>query len=174
MALIGLFYGSDTGNTENIALKIGEMLGSEIVDLHNFAETEVAAMNAYEYIIFGAPTWYDGELQSDWEVILPQFEKIDFTGKKVAVFGLGDQWGYGEWFVDAIGIIADKVKERGGEVFGKWTTEGYEFDSSKGVRDGYFLGLALDEDNQPEKTESRLNAWIPQVLGEFGLEVETD
>jgi flavodoxin I len=174
MAIIGLFFGSDTGNTENIALKIRDMLGEEIVDLHNFAETEVEALAPYEYIIFGAPTWYDGELQSDWEVVLPQFDKIDFTGKKVAIFGLGDQWGYGEWFVDAIGIIADKVIERGGQIFGNWSTKGYEFDNSKGVRDGKFLGLAIDEDNQPEQTEERLNKWIPQVLSEFGLEVESD
>ena len=174
MALIGLFFGSDTGNTENVSLKIREMLGEETVDLYNFAETEVEALAPYEYILFGAPTWYDGELQSDWEVILPQFDKVDFTGKKVAIFGLGDQWGYGEWFVDAIGIIADKVVERGGTICGHWSLEGYDFDASKASRNGKFLGLAIDEDNQPELTEERLNKWIPQVLKEFGLEVETE
>ncbi|MGF1532414.1 MAG: flavodoxin [Bernardetiaceae bacterium] len=174
MSKIGLFFGSDTGNTENISLRIAEMLGSDSVDIQNFAEVGADAVMGYDYLLFGAPTWYDGELQSDWEVILPQFENIDFTGKKIAIFGLGDQWGYGEWYVDAIGIIADVIIAQGGEIVGHWPVEGYDFDASKGQRGDVFLGLALDEDNQPEMTDDRLAQWLPQVLKEFGMEVEIE
>ena len=174
MDKIGLFFGSDTGNTENVAQRIVEMLGTDFINVHNFNEVEANAVEPYEMLLFGAPTWYDGELQSDWEEILPQFENIDFTGKKVAIFGLGDQWGYGEWFVDAIGIIADVITAQGGDVLGHWPVEGYDFESSKGQRGDIFLGLAIDEDNQPEMTDDRLEQWIPQVLTEFGLEVEVE
>jgi flavodoxin I len=173
MAIIGLFYGSDTGNTENIALQIRDMLGEENVDVFNFSEHPAEAVIPYDFIFFGAPTWYDGELQSDWEEILPKFHDIDFSGKKVAIFGLGDQWGYGEWFCDAIGIIAEVVEKQGGTIVGHWDTKGYDYEKSKGERDGKFLGIALDEDNQPELTQERLAKWIPQVLAEFGLEVES-
>ncbi|MEM6299375.1 MAG: flavodoxin [Bacteroidota bacterium] len=172
MDKIGLFFGTDTGNTENVSQRIVEMLGEELIDMQSFAEVEADAVEPYELLLFGAPTWYDGELQSDWEEILPKFEEIDFTGKKVAIFGLGDQWGYGEWFCDAIGMIADVIVAQGGEVVGHWPVEGYEFDASKGQRGDVFLGLAIDEDNQPEMTDDRLAQWLPQVLQEFGMEVE--
>jgi len=175
MAIIGLFYGTDTGNTETVSMQIREMLGGEeVVDLYNFGEHDAQAGIPYEYVIVGAPTWYDGELQSDWEEILPEFENIDFTGKKVAIVGLGDQWGYGEWFCDAIGMIGEVIESKGGELVGFWSKEGYDYENSKGERDGMFMGLAIDEDNQPEMTQERLNAWLPQILQEFGLEVETE
>ncbi|MCC5945624.1 MAG: flavodoxin [Bernardetiaceae bacterium] len=172
MALIGLFYGTDTGNTENVSNKIVEMLGEENVDIFNFGETEAEAVAPYDFLLFGAPTWYDGELQSDWEEILPKFEEIDFTGKKIAIYGLGDQWGYGEWFCDAIGMIAEVIEKKGGTIVGHWALDGYDYEASKGERDGKFLGLPIDEDNQPELTDERLATWIPQVLAEFGMEVE--
>lgn len=172
MAKIGLFYGSDTGNTENIFIKLHETLGEENADLYDFGKEDPDKVSEYEYIILGAPTWYDGELQSDWEEVLPAFEEdIDFTGKKVAIIGLGDQWGYAEWFVDAIGRIAKIVKEKGGELHGKWSIKGYEFDASVAQEGEYFLGLALDEDNQPELTEERLGKWLPEVIKDFGLEI---
>ncbi|TAF34959.1 MAG: flavodoxin [Cytophagales bacterium] len=171
MSKIGLFFGTDTGNTENIALRIQTMLGKEHVDVHNLAQKEAADVLEYSFLIFGAPTWYDGELQTDWEELLPQFKELDFTGKKVAIFGLGDQWGYGEWFVDAIGIIADVITAQGGQLVGCWSTEGYDYEASKGARGDVFLGLAIDEDNQPELTNDRLKQWVPQVLQEFGFQV---
>lgn len=174
MDKIGLFFGSDTGNTETISQRIVEMLGDDLFDVHNFAEVEAEAVTPYDLLLFGAPTWYDGELQSDWEEILPEFENIDFTGKKVAIFGLGDQWGYGEWYVDAIGIIADVITAQGGQVVGHWPVEGYDFEASRGQRGDVFLGLAIDEDNQPEMTDERLETWLPQVLQEFGMEVEAE
>lgn len=173
MSKIGLFYGTDTGNTENVAMIIRDMLGEDNVDVFNFGETEASEVEGYDFLLLGAPTWYDGELQSDWEDIVPEFQGMDFSGKKVAIFGLGDQWGYGEWFVDAIGIIGDVIKDNGGEICGYWPNEGYEFDESKGLKGDRFMGLPIDEDNQPEMTEDRLNTWVPQVLQEFGIEVET-
>ena len=42
-------------------------------------------MAQYDFLIIGQPTWYDGELQGDWEEFIPEFEAIDFSGKQLAL-----------------------------------------------------------------------------------------
>ena len=158
-----IIYGSDTGNTEVIAEDLVKLLGEhEVLTVDELEESDWGGNELY---ILGIPTWYDGELQSDWEDYLDDFQKIDFTGKTVAVFGLGDQVGYAEWFCDGVGILADIVEKNGGKVIGNWSTDGYEFESSKAVMNtnNTFFGLCLDEDNQPELTQERLKKWVEQL-----------
>lgn len=173
MEKIGLFYGTDTGNTETVSKKIKEMidtaLGGDAVDIIEIYKKEPEAFDQYTYIIVGMPTWYDGELQGDWETFLPKFEKIDFTGKKIAFFGLGDQYGYSFYFCDALGIFYTMALKNGAEIVGKWPTDGYEYDACKAEIDGMLVGLCIDVDNQDDMTEPRLAKWVPQVLREFGL-----
>ena len=158
-----IIYGSDTGNTEVIAEDLVKLLGEH--EVLTVDELEESDWEGNELYILGIPTWYDGELQSDWEDYLDDFQKIDFTGKTVAVFGLGDQVGYAEWFCDGVGILADIVEKNGGKVIGNWPTDGYEFESSKAVMNtnNTFFGLCLDEDNQPELTQERLKKWVEQL-----------
>ena len=177
MSKIGLFYGSDTGNTETIVEKIVNIIGEEIVDQHDMATiTEINKFSDYENIIIGVSTWYDGELQSDWDYFFEKFKTIDFSGKTVAIFGLGDQYGYGEWFVDGIGILGNEVLKNGGNLVGAWSTEGYNFDESVALFEhegqDYFMGLALDEDNESELSDERIQIWLNDILEEFGYEVE--
>ena len=56
-----------------------------------------------------------------------------------------------------------------GKTIGAWPTDGYNFSESRGVRDGKFIGLALDEDNQGDLTESRIKTWSGQVKQAFGI-----
>jgi len=158
-----IIYGSDTGNTEVIAEDLVKLLGEH--EVLTVDELEESDWEGNELYILGIPTWYDGELQSDWEDYLDDFQKINFTGKTVAVFGLGDQVGYAEWFCDGVGILADIVEKNGGKVIGNWSTDGYEFESSKAVMNtnNTFFGLCLDEDNQPELTQERLKKWVEQL-----------
>jgi flavodoxin I len=170
---IGLFYGTDTGNTETVAKlikeKIENILGENTCDLLEIYQKNKDDMGAYNFIIMGQPTWYDGELQGDWEEFIPEIKKIDFTGKKVAFFGLGDQYGYASYFCDSLGVFADMVEEQGGVIVALTSTEGYEHDFSKAERNGQFVGLCLDVDNQDELTEQRLDNWLPEVLKGFNL-----
>ena len=162
-----IIYGSDTGNTEVIAEDLVKLLGEhEVLTVDELEESDWGGNELY---ILGIPTWYDGELQSDWEDYLDDFQKIDFTGKTVAVFGLGDQVGYAEWFCDGVGILADIVEKNGGKVIGNWPTDGYEFESSKAVMNtnNTFYGLCIDEDNQPELTQERLKKWVEQLKNEY-------
>ncbi len=170
---IGLFYGTDTGNTETIAKelkkKIEAILGADIVDVKEIYKKKKADFEVYDLFILGMPTWYDGELQADWEDFIPEMEQVDFSGKTVAFFGLGDQYGYAAYFCDALGVFADIVEKRNGTVVGFTSTQGYEYDYSKAQRGNQFVGLCIDVDNQDELTNERLNAWTTQVLSEFGL-----
>jgi flavodoxin I len=170
MARIGLFYGSQTGNTQTIAEMIQKQLGGEsVVELYDISSAESSDFADHDYLILGCPTWNIGELQSDWEGFYDELETIDFQRKKVAYFGAGDQVGYADNFQDAIGILEEKIAALGGITIGYWPTDGYDFNESKAVRLGNkFVGLAIDEDNQPELTDERVSQWVAQLKIEFG------
>ena len=165
---IKIIYGSDTGNTEDITNMIVNLLdNTEVV---NVEDLEPEDWNSHKYYLLGIPTWYDGELQSDWESYFEEFKTIDFTGKKVAIFGLGDQLGYDEWFCDGIGILAKVILKNGGRVIGYTDKdESYDFDTTPKsiIKDDVFYGLCIDEDNQGELTQERLENWITQIKDEF-------
>jgi len=166
MEKIGLFWGSNTGNQEDAVKFLNDYLTEEgyNLELFNIAETEPKKMLDYDKLIIGCPTWHIGELQDDWYGIYQELDNIDMTGKMIAVFGLGDQYGYGDTFLDGMGILYKKMLERGatGKI-GFWPTEGYEFDASEAIIDGEFCGLAIDQDCQSELTDERLEQWC-QVL----------
>ena len=164
---IKLIYGSDTGNTELVTEDLVKLLG-------NVEVTTVADLTPedwdYDNFILGIPTWYDGELQSDWEEYFEEFKTIDFTGKKVAIFGLGDQLGYEEWVCDGIGILAKEILKNGGTVIGYTTKDkSYDFETTPKsiIKDDMFYGLCIDEDNQGELTQERLKNWVEQLKLEY-------
>lgn len=109
---IGLFYGSSTCYTEMAAEKIRDIIGPELVTLHNLKDDAVALMEQYDVLILGIPTWDFGEIQEDWEAIWDQLDSVNFEGKIIAMYGMGDQLGYGEWFLDALGMLHDKLAQR--------------------------------------------------------------
>lgn len=166
---IGLFYGTQTGRTESVAELIRDEFGADIVTLQDISQAEADDFQKYQYLILGCPTWNFGELQSDWEGFFPELDDIDFTGKTVAYFGSGDQVGYADNFQDAIGILEEKISQRGGKTVGYWSTDGYEFNESKALKNGNFVGLAIDEDNQSDLTNERVKAWVTQLKKEFAL-----
>lgn len=157
MANIGIFFGSDTGNTEKVAEKIAAKLSLEPQDI---AGNSSDIFDDYDLLILGTPTANYGEMQPDWDYFVPEMEDADLTGKKVALFGLGDQVDYPDSFLDAMGELAEMVEEAGGELIGEWPTDGYQFNDSRAVKDGKFVGLALDEDRQPELTDDRIATWL--------------
>ncbi|MDP5292129.1 flavodoxin FldB [Oceanimonas sp. CHS3-5] len=166
---IGLFYGSTTCYTEIAAEKIREQLGAELVDLHNIRDVPLARAQDYPILILGISTWDFGELQEDWESHWDDIDTLNLEGHVVALFGMGDQLGYGEWFQDALGMLHDKVVARGASVVGYWPNQGYEFEASKALtEDGkYFVGLSLDEANQYDDTDPRIETWVAQILDEI-------
>ncbi|MGH1487157.1 MAG: flavodoxin FldB [Cellvibrionaceae bacterium] len=168
-APIGLFYGSSTCYTEMSAEKIQTYFGKDSVDVFNIVDTPIEQINDYQQLIFGIPTWDYGELQEDWEDIWDNLDEIDFKGKTVALFGLGDQIGYPDWFLDAMGYLHNKVLLKGATIIGYWPNEGYTFVESQALTDDktQFLGLALDDENQFDQTDERITTWCEQLKKTF-------
>jgi flavodoxin I len=170
MASVGIFFGSDTGNTEAVAEMIQNELGKQLVEVKDIANSTKEEIAEYSLLIFGIPTWYYGEAQCDWDDFFPELEEIDFTDKLVAIFGCGDQEDYAEYFLDAMGQLGEIVENKGATIVGNWPTEGYEFEASKAlIDDDHFIGLGIDEDRQPELTEERVKAWAKQIYDEMCL-----
>lgn len=170
MAKIGLFFGTQTGNTQTIAEQIQKEFGGDsVVELIDIADASPEDFEAYDCVIVGCPTWNIGELQSDWEGFYDELDAIAFSGKKVAYFGAGDQVGYADNFQDAMGILEEKISSLGGTTVGYWPVDGYDFNESKAVRNGKFVGLAIDEDNQSDLTGERVKTWVAQLKREFGV-----
>lgn len=175
MAKIGIFFGTDTGRTRLIAKQIAKKLGEAAEAPVNIGRTTLEDFLAYDALILGSSTLGDGELpglstglsQPSWEEFLPLLADADLSGKVVAIFGLGDQKKYPNEFVDAIGIIHDAVVARGARALGYWPTTGYEFDDSRAADGDHFLGLPLDQINQPVFTEQRLDSWLAQIRAEL-------
>lgn len=172
MASVGLFFGSDEGNSERIAYRIQKRFGEDVVDVLDIADVTQLDFTDYDKIILGIPTWDFGQIQSDWEEFWDDIAAVDFSGKTVAFFGLGDQFGYGDYFLDAMGMLHDIVIQTGPEIIGHWSIEGYEFTASKAEIPGAgkFVGLGLDEDQQEYLSADRLNRWCAQIHAEFGLD----
>ncbi|NMF86288.1 flavodoxin FldA [Nodosilinea sp. P-1105] len=169
MANIGLFYGSTTGKTADAAERIQAALGGDsVVDLFDIADKEVTDLAEYDCLIIGCPTWNIGDVQDDWDALIDDLDQVDFTGKTVAYFGTGDQIGYADNFQDAMGILEEKITSLGGKTVGHWSAEGYEHSESQALRDGKFCGLALDEDNEPDKTDERIKTWCGQIKAAMG------
>ena len=166
MAKIGIFYGSTDGNTERIVNQVAELFGDD-AELVNVNSATGEDMEPYPYLILACPTWEIGQLQEDWDAFIDEIEDVDYSGKKVTYIGLGDADGYPDTFLDALGIIHERIADSGAEFVGAWPTDGYNFEESKGVVDGKFLGLALDEDNQSDLTDERIEKWVSELKEEF-------
>jgi flavodoxin I len=159
MRKVILIYSFNSKKTSKVADLINNALSGIDVKRVDVDEVKAGGFLESDNFILGVPTWFDGELPNYWDELIPALEDLDFTNKKIAVFGLGDQKGYPENFCDAIGIIATFFEDRGAVIIGKFPVEGYTFEGSKAVRDGMFLGLPLDQENQARLTVGRVELW---------------
>lgn len=171
---VGFFFGSNTGTTELIAklfkTEFEQQAPNITVDIHDIGLVAVSKMLEYESLVVASPTWNIGELQDDWELKFSQLDDYDFTGKAIALLGVGDQYGYPDNFVDAIGILGKKFEERGADLIAFNPTYGYEFDNSLAVvEEVCFMGLALDDVNQVDETPHRLAEWVMMLVLDFGF-----
>ncbi len=179
MARIGLFFGSNTGNTRKIAKMIRKRFPDDALfaDPLNVNKATPDLVAGYEYLILGTPTLGEGDLPGldadcqnpSWAEFLPQLAGVDFSGKTVALYGLGDQEKYPDNFCDALGELYDFVVARGARVVGAWPADDYDFMASKAEREGEFVGMVQDLDNQKALLEARLEAWLTLLAPDFGL-----
>lgn len=162
MSKIGIYYGSTTGNTQEVAEEIAKELGVNNADVHDVSNSP-ADYSAYDVVLFGSPTLGFGDLQDDWESYIDKVKASDLNGKKVALFGCGDSSSYSDTFCDAMGKIYQVIKGKGCELIGQVGTDGYTYDDSEAIVDGKFVGLPIDNDNESDMTSERISNWV-QIL----------
>jgi flavodoxin I len=165
MEKVGIFYGSTSGSTKSVAEKIKKALGKN-ADLHDIKEANPEMIAKYTNLIFGTSAWGIGDMQDDWEDFIDSLNEIDFTEKKVALFGLGDQAEYPESFVDGLGTMYCRLPDKS-VVIGFWPAEGYKYYFSLAEREDKFVGLAIDDHQQPEMTDERVKTWVDQIKNDF-------
>lgn len=170
MKKIGIFYGSSTGNTQSVAEIIGRKLGVEKNNIISVDKAKGAQLLDYDVLLLGSSTWGIGDLQDDWESFISELKKQNLTGKEVGVFGTGDSSSYGDSFCDSIGIIAEAATGAGAKLVGtNVDTSGYSYDASRAEENGSFVGLPIDMDNEDNKTNARVEAWVNQLKSDCGL-----
>ena len=160
MKKIGIFYGSSTGTTQELAGQIAQRLGVAPGDVHDIASTDVAQLEAYEVLLLGTSTWGAGDLQDDWQDFVDRLAAKDLSGKVVGLFGCGDSYTYDTTFCDGIGRLYEALREPGCGYSGAYIPQDYHFSASMALVQGQLVGLAADQENESEKTSARMEAWI--------------
>ncbi len=164
MKKIGIFYGSSTGTCEDLANQIAGKLGIASADVHSADKLTADLVGQYEVLVLGTSTWGDGELQDDWYDAIKVLKSCDLSGKTVALFGCGDSESYGDTFCDGMGILYEDLKDTGCTFVGNQVNpDDYSFSSSIAVMNGVFVGLALDEVNESDKTAARIDSWVTNL-----------
>jgi len=167
MSQIGLFFASSTGNCETAARKISEKFSPTDVDVFDLMHFDGAKVPRYKYYIFGIPTWDRNQLHEDWQDFLPLLSRVNLSGKKFALYGLGDQNTYADNFVDNMGILYEWLLDKHADIVGFWPLETYQFRRSYAVRKAQFVGLAIDEDSQSHLTDERIDKWVSLLKSHF-------
>ncbi len=167
MKKTAIIYSFNTKKTGKVAERIRESLNDEKVEMVNAEELTEELFMSFDQIIMGVATWFDGELPNFWDEFVPALEDLDLKEKKIALFGLGDQKGYPENFIDGVGVMAEILEAQGANLVGFTSIDGYEFESSRALRGEQFAGLAIDYENQGSMNKERVAAWVDQLKKEF-------
>ena len=164
MKKTGIFYGSSTATCEDLANQIADKMGVAASDVHSADKLSADLVKEYDLLILGTSTWGDGELQDDWYDGIKVLKSADLSFKSIALFGCGDSESYCDTFCDGMGILYEDLKDSGCSFIGnKVGTDGYSFSSSIAVVNGAFVGLALDEVNESDKTAERIDNWTAEL-----------
>jgi len=174
MSKIGLFFGPLKGSVQRVAEMVKVAFGEQNIEMIPVNNADATDLEKYDKIIFGISTvgqetWDQDFSNNDWSKFFPNISKIDYSGKTVAIFGLGDHITYSSYFVNALGALAKELMENGATLVGQVDPASYEFDDSEALIDGKFIGLPIDEDFQPELTDERVTNWVNSIKPAFGL-----
>lgn len=156
-----IVYGSTLGNCSNIAERLVKKFDD--ASLFEVSDFDFSSADAYDLLVLGTSTWGAGDLQDDWLTPIEALKSAPLAGKKVAIFGTGDQESYSDTFVDGMRDIYDAALEAGATIVGSWSADGYSHTDSRSEIDGSFVGLALDEDNESDKSDERIDQWVASL-----------
>lgn len=163
MSKIGIFFGSTSGNTEELAQQVAKVFDIDNANVHNVDSVEATEAQNYDVLLLGSSTWGVGDLQDDWEDFLPKLAKEDLNGKKVAFFGCGDSFGHSDTFCNSLAKIKEGLADSGATFIGAISKEGYSYDETECEEGDNVIGLLTDIDNEEDKTPERLEKWVTSV-----------
>ncbi|MGI6223686.1 MAG: flavodoxin FldA [Prevotella sp.] len=163
MKNICVVYGSTTGTCQGVAEKIGQLLGVKKEDIIDVQNLDAETIQNHDVLLLGTSSWGAGEMQDDWYQGVKVLKQTGLQGKKVAVFGCGDSQSYSDTFCGGMAELYNAAKEAGATMMCEVPADGYTYDDSEAVVDGKFVGLALDEVNEDEKTDERIDAWLEEL-----------
>lgn len=166
MRKTGLFFGTTSGRTKKIAEMIQKEFGSNVIEIFNIKDIAPSDILKYDNLIFGTSAWGIGDMQDDWEIFIDELVELDLSGKKIALFGLGDQKGYPGSFADGLGALYCRLPDKD-KIVGAWPAEGYKYYFSSAEKEGQFVGLVIDEDCQHELTAARVKKWVAVLRKKF-------
>ncbi|MBC8321017.1 MAG: flavodoxin domain-containing protein [Bacteroidetes bacterium] len=174
MKKIVLLYWGKGGNVENTAHEVYKMFDSHIIDMFDLVSFDIRTIENYDLMILGhstigAENWEDAVADNEWNRFFRKIESKGGCSISAASFGLGDQVLYPDNFVDGLGIYKDEMDKLNISTIGSWPSDGYNFTDSDGEKDGFFYGLALDVDNEPELSEDRIKEWTDKIKKEIGI-----
>lgn len=162
---IAIVYGSSVGNTRFVAEKIYKHFPKAVLIP---AETAtIQQLEPFGLLIMGTSTWGVGQLQDDFETFTERLVTMDFSSKTVALFGLGDQQTYPDTFCDGMGKLYELLSDNKINFIGAWPADDYDFSESKAFKNGRFVGLPIDEDNEPDLTDGRIENWSMQIKKQY-------
>ena len=167
MKIIGIFYGSSSGNTEGVAKQIQAEFGADNAQVFDVAKATKDDLEKFDNLICGTSTWGFCELQDDFDGFIKQIEAANLSGKTIALFGCGDKESYSDTFVDGMGLVWQSLQGKGCNIVGQTSTEGYSYSNSQSDVEGKFVGLAIDENNQSDQTADRVKAWVEVLKNAF-------
>lgn len=160
MRKIGIYFGSSTDTTADIANRIAAKLGVGNECVYNVADADPSTVSGYDLLLLGSSTWGAGDLQDDWEGFLPKLKGQNLSGKEIALFGCGDSCSFGDTFCDALATIKEDLSGTGAKFVGHLDTDGYSYDSTRCEEDGRLIGCLLDEANESDRTDDRIDEWL--------------
>ena len=133
----------------------------------NVQDLNADLVSSNQNLILGTSTWGAGEMQDDWYDGIQVLKNADLAGKTIALFGCGDCESYSDTFVGGIGELYNSIKDSGAKFVGAGAADGYTCDDSEALVDGQFIGLPLDDVNEDDRTDERIDAWIEQITPEL-------
>jgi flavodoxin I len=164
-----IIYASATGHTEDIAERLNILLpGSDLKNLDEIDFTK--EIEEAEALICCTPTWNTASdikrSGTTWDDHIDNIPHLSLKDKPIAIVGLGDSAAFSKYFCDAMEELYKSFESAGGRMIGHASVEGYTFDNSKSVIGEMFCGLPIDEHNESEKTDDRLQAWSRIIIEE--------
>ncbi len=174
MSKTAIIYWPKGGSVENAATRIYNQLKDRHADVSIFeiTETDISELCNYDTFLVGGSTvgadnWtdaYSGEQWGPFHNKVKETKPDLFKGKKVALFGLGDQILYPHDYVNDMKLLFDRFIELHADLTGLYIDNNYDFIESDAFINGMFIGLALDQKNQDNLTDGRISKWLDSLL----------